>query len=77
MGQQQSSGYVNGAAAPSVNGASASDESDELAQLSTLPPPSAGDDVPLSLFNPDGAAASGGATDAAEDFLIDEVFSSL
>ena len=67
---------VNGASAPAVNGASSppdgGDESDELAQLSTLPPPGAGEDQ--TLFSPDAPAAG---SDAADDFLIDEVFSSM
>jgi len=70
-------GVANGASATAPAGGSSTggEESDELEQLSTLPPPSASDDVPLSLFNPD--ASKPGASDEAEDFLIDEVFSSL
>jgi hypothetical protein len=49
-------------------------EEEELARLDTLPPPSDGDEVPLELFNPDGTASD--AADA-DDFLIDEVFSSM
>ena len=45
-------------------------------QLSKLPPPSAAEgEVDPKIFNPDGGAA--GAADAADDFLIDEVFSSM
>ena len=44
---------------------------EELDKLATLPPPD-GADEPLSLFDP-----SAGTADAADDFLIDEVFSAM
>lgn len=71
-------GYVNGASTQGVNGAAmnAAESDEELAHLSSLPPPpSAGDDVSPALFNPN--AGNAAANNAADDFLIDEVFSSM
>ena len=68
-------GYVNGASTQGVNGAAmnAAESDEELAHLSSLPPPpSAGDDVSPALFNPN--AGNAAANNAADDFLIDEVF---
>ena len=47
------------------------DEAAELNTLAALPPPD-GKDEPLSLFD-----SSPSTTDAADDFLIDEVFSAM
>ena len=47
------------------------DEAAELNTLAALPPPD-GEDEPLSLFD-----SSPSTTDAADDFLIDEVFSAM
>lgn len=80
--QQQQAGQsplANGMKGTAVGGAkagaAASGEEDDLARLDTLPPPSEGDEVPLELFNPDGSSADAAAD--ADDFLIDEVFSSM
>jgi rhodanese-related sulfurtransferase len=81
-GQQPLANGFNGASvAATAPGAAAGGgvgrataEEEELARLDTLPPPSDGDEVPLELFNPDGTASD--AADA-DDFLIDEVFSSM
>ena len=74
--------YANGMASAASGGglgagtggdsAAAADESAELSALSSLPPPTEAEEETLTLFRPDASSA-----DAADDFLIDEVFSAM
>ena len=69
-------GASAGAAAAGVGADGASgDESDELAVLSGLPPPTEGEGTssPLSMAT----AGPRSEADAADDFLIDEIFSAM